>query len=192
MRSSASTPNRSRSPRPIRLFVVLAGEDHPKACTGRRLLRWGRATSAPTHSPAGEAPVTLDPYAPTPLSAADRATVERLGLLAVDCSWNRLGERGRFPDATVGPGRRARRRRLPILIATNPQHYGRVAQLNTAEALAGALGVLGRMAEASRLLAGLAGGEEFVAVNRDRLERYAGAGSAEEILAAERALFGGG
>jgi len=136
--------------------------------------------------------VTLDPYAPTPLSGADRSVAERLGLLAVDCSWNRLGDRGRFPDATSGAGRRAHRRRLPILIATNPQHYGRVAQLNTAEALAAALCVLGRSAEGAQLLAGIAGGDEFVPVNRERLERYAAARSAEEILAAERSLFGGG
>lgn len=193
MRSSRST----RSPRrkgPLRLLLVLAGEDHPRACTGRRLLRWHRAARVPRSETTGPAPVVLDPYAPTPLSSADRGAAESGGVLAVDCSWNRLSARGEFPgpaeDRATGPRPRAPHRRLPILVAANPQHYGRIAQLNTAEALGAALYVLGRPDEAASVLAGFAGGVEFLTINRDRLERYRAAGTPAEITAAERALFG--
>jgi len=76
-----------------------------------------------------------------------------------------------------------------VLIATNPQHYGRVAQLNTVEAFCAALYVLGRPPEAESVIAGFAGGGEFLTVNRDRLEKYRHAASPEEVRQAEKELF---
>jgi pre-rRNA-processing protein TSR3 len=190
MRFSGST----RSPRrrtTLRLLVVLAGEDHPKACTGRRLLHWGRVTQVPREDARSPNPIVLDPFSPTPLSATDRELAERGGLLAVDCSWNRLATRGTFPDERRRQGSRAPHRRLPILIATNPQHYGRVAQLNTVEALCAALSILGRPVEAEHLIAGFPGGDEFLNVNRARLDRYRAAATPDDITLAEKGLFGG-
>jgi pre-rRNA-processing protein TSR3 len=175
----------------LRLFLVLAGEDHPKVCTGRRLLRWRRVVRVPREGVSWPSPIVLDPYAPTPLSGVDRPEAARGGLLAVDCSWNRLHARGAFPGTPPGLRASGYHRRLPLLIATNPQHYGRVAQLNTVEALSAAVYILGRVTEAEGLLEGFRGGEEFLKVNRDRLERYRTAPSPAEVSAAERVLFGG-
>ncbi len=130
----------------------------------------------------------LDPYAVDALSRADLATAERSGILAVDCSWNRLSASGRLPP--VLPRGRAVRRRLPFLVAGNPQHYGRVGELNTVEALGAALYLLGRPAEAVDLLAGFAGGPAFLAINHDRLDRFSRAVDAEETRRLERDLFG--
>jgi pre-rRNA-processing protein TSR3 len=131
--------------------------------------------------------VVLDPYAPDPLSRADLPVAERGGILVVDCSWNRLAERGGFPGArSIGD-----RRRLPFLVAANPQHYGRLAELNTVEALSAALYVLGRPEEAAGLLRGFAGGEAFLEINRERLDRFATATSAEATRRLERSLYGG-
>lgn len=187
MSSSGST--RSRRDRPLRLFVRLAEEDHPKACTGRRLLRWKRAVRIDHDHGAGRAPIVLDPYAPSPLSAADRGIAESEGILVVDCSWNRLSKRGRFPEEDGPLRRQGWRRRLPMLVATNPQHYGRVAQLNTVEAFAAALYILDRAQEAEQVLEGFRGGSEFLEVNRARLDRYRGSATPDEVLAAERELF---
>jgi pre-rRNA-processing protein TSR3 len=132
--------------------------------------------------------VTLDPYAPMPLSIADLKSAARGGLLAVDGSWNRLAARGRFPGAgRAGSDRGARR--LPFLLARNPQHFGKWAQLNTVEALAAALFLLGRPEQAAGLLEGFRGGPTFLEINRARLERYASARSGAEVLAAEREIF---
>lgn len=190
MRSSGSTrkPRRNAA---LRLLVVLAGEDHPKACTGRRLLRWRRVVQVPREDASFPAPVVLDPYAPTPLSGADRETAEGGGILVVDCSWNRLSARGSFPGEERRDRRHGTHRRLPVLVATNPQHYGRLTQLNTVEAFCAALYILGRTEEAENLMDGFAGGGEFLAVNRDRLDRYQEATGPSEILTAEKALFGG-
>lgn len=78
-----------------------------------------------------------------------------------------------------------------MLIAANPQHYGRLTQLTTVEAFSGALAVLGRDAEAARVIAGFAGGDEFLEINRDRFGRYRRASGPEGVLAAEKELFGG-
>lgn len=189
MQSSGSTrkPRRSSS---LRLLIVLAGEDRPKACTGRRLIRWGRATEVSRADANSSPSIVLDPYAPTPLSEVDLETAERGGLLVVDCSWNRLASRGAFPGADTRERSRERHRRLPMLVATNPQHYGRLAQLNTVEALCAALYVLGRSKEAEELITGFAGGAEFLEVNRDRLEQYRQAAVPLGIAAAEKRLFG--
>jgi pre-rRNA-processing protein TSR3 len=187
MPSSASTRS-LRSP-PIRLGIVVVGDDHARACTGRRLIRLGLARAIRSLPTRADRPIVLDPFAERPLTPADRAHAEAGGLVAVDCSWNRLSAtNARAPRSGAGPGQR----RLPLLIATNPQHYGRLGELNTAEALSAGLFVLGRSDDASRLLAGFAGGPSFLEVNHERLRRYARASSVDDLLAAERALFGGG
>jgi pre-rRNA-processing protein TSR3 len=137
-------------------------------------------------------PVVLDPYASDPLGPGDGKSATRGGILAVDCSWNRLTERGRFPGVVPGEPARGIRRRLPILIATNPQHYGRLAQLNTVEALAAALFLVGRPEEAAQLLQGFRGSESFLSVNQERLDSYVREENAEGIRSAERRLFGEG
>ena len=190
MRSSPSTPNRRRNGR-LRLLVALAGEDHPKVCTGRRLLRWGRVERTGLAEATRGGAVVLDPHARSPLSGADRAAAARGGILVVDCSWNRLAERGGLPHDDREETPRGIRRRLPFLIATNPQHYGRLAELNTAEALGAAVYLLDDVERAGRLLEGFRGGPEFLHVNRTRLERYRACAGPDEVTAAERALFGG-
>lgn len=134
--------------------------------------------------------MVLDPYAPQPLSRADRPTAERYGILAIDCSWNRLSLRGGFSEAEGDAA--PRHRRLPFLIATNPQHYGRLGELNTAEALGAALFLLGHPKEAAGLLEGFAGGPAFLDINRDRLDRFARAVDGDATLRIERAIYSGG
>ncbi len=65
-----------------------------------------------------------------------------------------------------------------------------MAELNTAEALAAALYVLGASEQAVQLLEGFAGGPAFFEVNRERLARYVEADRPAGVIAAEAALFG--
>jgi len=190
MRSSGSTRSRRASPS-VRLLIVLVGEDHPKACTGRRLVRRGLAMRVGSIAALTPAPVVLDPYSATPVSRTDATQARRGGIVAIDCSWNRLADRGHLPVASGAPAPRARHRRLPLLIATNPQHFGRPAQLNTVEALAASLYLVGRPDEASRVVEGFHGGPTFLEVNAERLAAYAAAENADEVRAAEQRLFGG-
>ncbi|HEV2316999.1 MAG TPA: DUF367 domain-containing protein [Thermoplasmata archaeon] len=186
MASSGSTRSRPAEPS-IRLYLAVAGEDHPRACTGRRLLARGLVLRAHI----GRAPrsILLDPHADRPLSSADGPLAHASGFLALDCSWNRIGRRGGLPESS-GSGNGGPRRRLPFLLATNPQHYGRLGELNTAEALAAALYVLGEHDRARSLLDGFAGGSAFFEVNERFLTRYRACASADAVRVAERDLLG--
>jgi pre-rRNA-processing protein TSR3 len=113
----------------------------------------------------------------------------RGGVLAVDCSWNRIESRGSLPGLPVDDG--GIHRRLPILVAGNPQHFGRIAELNTVEALSAALYVLGQRTEAARLLDGFRGGDGFLTINRERLDFYASRRTADAVRVAERKIYGG-
>jgi pre-rRNA-processing protein TSR3 len=145
-----------------------------------------------TRAGAGQGlPILLDPYARLPVAPSDRGTAEQGGVLVVDCSWNKLAERGGFPVATGRSPGRGSHRRLPLLIAGNPQHYGRLAELNTVEAFGAALWVLGRPDEARVLLESFHGGPAFLELNAERLERYARAENSTGVEAAEVELFGG-
>jgi pre-rRNA-processing protein TSR3 len=192
MASSGSTPTPPRSGTAgIPLFLLVAGEDHARACTGRKLLERGFAQRSDRARPHGAYPILLDPHAATPLSPADRPRALEGGLLGVDCSWNRLGERGEFPAKLPGLHHQPHRRRLPFLLAANPQHYGRLAELNTAEAFGAALCVLGESERARAILSGFAGGEAFFELNGPPLASYSACRSPEEIRSAERLAFSG-
>lgn len=187
MRSSGNTPSRSPRP-PIRRLVVVLGDDDPKACTGRRMLRRGLALPS-SRRDAGARPIVLDPFAAEPLSRKDRATAESHGILVVDGSWNRLSDRGRLDLPTQGGLPRGPHRRLPMLVAANPQHYGRLGELNSVEALGAALYLVGRPDEAATLLSEFAGGDAFLEINRGRFAAYARAPSPDGIRRAEQRLF---
>ncbi|MCI4357136.1 MAG: DUF367 domain-containing protein [Thermoplasmata archaeon] len=184
MGSSASTPN--PPPRTeVPLLIVLAEEDDPRKCSGRRLLRAGFAEEVPISRAPPSSAVVLDPHATVPLSREDRPAALRSGVVVVDCSWNRIGKHGRYPAEIPWLARMPVRRRLPWLVAANPQHHGRLAELNTAEALAASLVVLGESARARRLLAPFAGGASFFDLNAAPLQSYANAAGAAGVLAAE-------
>lgn len=183
MGSSAST--RSPSPEPaVPLYLWIVGEDHPRACTGRRLAAH-RLVHVVAPRASAPAAILLDPHADEPLSAADAPRVRRRGLAAVDCSWNRLGVRGRYPPGGSDAMPRERRRRLPWLRAGNPQHYARLGELNTAEALAAALYVLGAGEQADRLLAATGQGRSFPDLNSLLLREYAAATDAAAVREVE-------
>jgi pre-rRNA-processing protein TSR3 len=166
---------------------VLTGEDDPRKCSGRRLVRDGAVTEIPIgRSPASNV-VVLDPHADVPLSRADRGDALVGGLLGVDCSWNRIGRSGRYPIEIPWLARLRVRRRLPWLVAANPQHHGRLAELNTAEAFAASLFVLGEPDRARRMLDPFSGGPTFFDLNSEALDAYARAETAEGIRRAEAA-----
>ncbi len=190
MPSSDSTlsPPAKRSPR---LLLRVVGDDDPKVCTGLRLVRFGRARRVGDIGRLHPPPLLLDPHAPLPLSRADARTAREGGILAIDCSWNRLSERA----GILGPRRRERggpvHRRLPYLLAANPQHFGRMGELNTVEALSAALHLLGYREAAAKLLEGFRGGPSFLEVNRVPLARFGAGRTPEEVLTSERSFYGG-
>ncbi|EQD39222.1 protein containing DUF367 [mine drainage metagenome] len=172
-----------------RLWVQRACEDDPRRCTGRKLLTLGLAEEfrASRRPPAGT--LLLDPHAPLPLSAPDRPAAESSGLLVVDCSWNRLGARAGFPPGLPRPPSPVLRRRLPLLLAGNPQHFGRVGELNTAEALGAGVYLTFGPEAAERFFLRLSGGRSFLDLNQERLRAYRACPGPSEVRSRESAFF---
>ncbi|WP_309492397.1 DUF367 family protein [Candidatus Hecatella orcuttiae] len=163
---------------PVKLYAYMLEQDDPRKCTSAKLLRFHLARGIRRASQLPRQAVLLDPSSPVPLASEDRPRVERWGLVAVDCSWNRVEEV--FTRRLRGVGRR-----LPFLVAANPVNYGQPGKLSSLEALAAALHILGFKAEGERLLALYKWGSSFLSLNRELLEAYRQAGSREEVLRLE-------
>ena len=158
----------------MNLHVRYEGDDDPAKCTARKLARFDLAE---LHRSSGATPygVVLNPHAERALSPADRA--ESGNLVALDCSWE-TAEEALFSM----PGAH---RALPFLVAANPVNFGRPFKLNTVEAFAAALVVLGEREHAERILSKFRWGETFLELNAEPLERYAGCADSTEVIAVQ-------
>jgi len=104
--------------------------------------------------------IALDPFAERELSLADLELAQVGGLIGVDCSWNRASETfARLRLHGLEP------RSLPGLVPTNPVNASKLGKLTTAEALAGALAILGERAHAAQLMGAFKWGPAFMALN---------------------------
>ncbi len=158
----------------MELHVRYEGDDDPEKCSARKLARFDLAT---LHRSARETPagIVLDPYAERALSPADAdlgAVSERL--VALDCSWETAEAEAFKLD---GP-----HRSLPFLVAGNPVNYGTPFQLNTVEAFAGALCILGEREQAERILGKFRWGHTFLELNEEPLRRYADCADSSEVI----------
>ncbi|MFB6071409.1 MAG: DUF367 family protein [Halobacterium sp.] len=157
----------------MELHVRYEGDDDPEKCTARKLARFDVAELHESNrgTPYG---VVLNPHAERALSPAD-ADAGRL--VALDCSWE-TAERAMFEMD-------GEHRALPFLVAANPVNYGRPFQLNTAEAFAGALAILGYWERAEDVLSKFRWGHTFLELNEEPLERYADCADSSEVVAVQ-------
>jgi pre-rRNA-processing protein TSR3 len=108
----------------------------------------------------------------------DRTTVVENGLVAVDCSWEKIAN-------TFSKSPSAGSRRLPKLLAANPVNYSKAEKLSSAEALAGALYVLGFTERAEQILSLFKWGPTFLTLNNELLASYSRAKTAAEMASKE-------
>jgi pre-rRNA-processing protein TSR3 len=153
----------------VDLHVRYEGDDDPEKCTARRLAKFDEAA---LHHTARETPygVVLNPHAEQALSPADATGT----LVALDCSWE-TAERAMFE---LDGDHRA----LPFLVAANPVNYGQPFQLNTVEAFAGALAILGDFERAEGLLSHFSWGHTFLELNEEPLRRYSECADSSEVV----------
>ena len=156
----------------MQLHARYEGDDDPEKCTARKLARFDLLTLHRS-SRAVPAGLVLDPHAERALSPADDPET----LIALDCSWE-TATQGAFDLS--GP-----HRALPFLVAANPVNYGHPFELTTAEALAGALYVLGERERARDICSKFRWGHTFLELNAEPLERYAGCGDSTEVVAVQ-------
>ena len=152
----------------MELHVRYEGDDDPEKCSARKLARFDLAT---LHRSARATPpgIVLDPYADRALSPADGQSDDESRsagrLVALDCSWETAEAEAFKLD---GP-----HRSLPFLVASNPVNYGTPFHLNTVEAFAGALCILGNRDQAEEILGKFRWGHTFLELNDEPLRRYA-------------------
>ncbi|MFB6074145.1 MAG: DUF367 family protein [Haloarculaceae archaeon] len=156
------------------LHVRYEGDDDPEKCSARKLARFDLAA---LHRSARATPpgIVLDPFAERALSPADGDGHDRL--VALDCSWETAEAEAFRLD---GP-----HRSLPFLVAANPVNFGTPFQLNTVEAFAGALTILGERRQAERILSKFTWGETFLELNAEPLERYADCADSTAVVAVQ-------
>ena len=159
----------------IPLFALIEGEDDPKKCTARKLVRMKLAHNVenPKRIP-GEA-IVLNPLAERAISAKDHKRAEKSGLVVLDCSWKKLEK---FPSIRKD----LRHRALPYLVAANPVNYGHPCTLSSAEALAAALWIIGEKEQAELVMSKFGWGHSFISLNRELLERYASAADSSIVV----------
>jgi len=154
----------------VELHVRYEGNDDPDKCSARKLARFDlaelhRSTRA---TPPG---IVLNPFAEQALSPAD---ADHRRLVALDCSWE-TAEREAFD---LDGAHRA----LPFLVAANPINYGTAFQLNTVEAFAGALAILGHRDQAEQVLSKFSWGHTFLELNEEPLRRYSECADSAAVL----------
>lgn len=159
----------------MELHVRYEGDDDPEKCSARKLSRFDLVQ---LHHSARSTPpgLVLNPFAEQALSPADSEIgISDSVIVALDCSWE-SAEREAFQL-------RGTHRALPFLVAANPINYGKPFQLNTVEAFAGALSILGNPEHAERLLSVFRWGETFLELNEEPLRRYAACTDSADVVA---------
>jgi pre-rRNA-processing protein TSR3 len=167
--------------RDIPLYIYHAGQCDPKKCTGRKLARFDLARLYDRISRLPGSAILLDPTAEKALSPADNY---KKGIIVLDCSWEEV-ERV-FPELTK---LNLEHRALPYLLAGNPVNFGRPFKLNSAEAFAAALYILGHKEQAEKVLSKFNWGHSFLELNKEPLEEYATAKNSTEIVEMQSHYF---
>ncbi len=162
----------------MKLYALMEREDDPKRCTAAKLVRLGEVREARSAASVPRGAIVLDPEAEKALSREDAEVAEKLGILVLDCSWERLRS---FPKVKSG----LRHRALPFLLAANPTNFGRPQKLSSAEALAASLYILGERAQAEHMMNRFKWGPTFIEINRERLEAYAAAETSAQVVDAQ-------
>jgi pre-rRNA-processing protein TSR3 len=161
----------------IDVVVYYTNQDDPRKNTALRLRKKGVARIIEDVKRIPKHAVLLNPFAKKAVSAEDLVTMQKHGLVALDCSWKQADTM--FKEALKG---KVRSRALPYLVAGNPTKYGQPFELSTAEALAAALHIAGESRQAKRLLEALPFADGFWNLNRAPLDEYAACATSAEVV----------
>ncbi len=172
---------------PVPLHVIHMDQDDPRKCTARKMHSKGLVTLHESPSGSPRRGLLLNPRSPIILGPEDRSLIELGGSIVVlDCSWKRIDE----SLDMVNEMTRLEGRILPSLLAANPVSWGRVGRLSSVEALGATLAILGRRDEASIILEPFKFGPQFLELNQEPLDAYAGADSRNELSELQKEFFG--
>ena len=155
----------------IPLYAYRDNSCDPRKCTVKKLERRGMVTLFNKISQIPKNTLLLDPTVEQALSPADSPVHS---VTALDCSWEVL-------DTGAVSGWRLKRA-LPFLLAANPVNFGRPWRLNSVEAFAATLVILGEPVQAKGLLGCFGWGIRFLELNEEPLRLYAAAKDSTEVI----------
>lgn len=155
-------------------------QDDPAKCTAAKLVKFGLAESVRSIR---LNTLLLDPFSKVVLSIDDSSLIK--SVCALDCSWEKamdtLLKRKALKNGIC--------RRLPALLAGNPNNYCKLSKLTTAEALAASLFILGWKNQSEKILDKFKWGHTFIELNSQLLNDYSNALNATEIIEIEKEYF---
>jgi pre-rRNA-processing protein TSR3 len=164
------------------LYVLQLRQDDPKKCTAAKLVKFRFAKPIYKIRQVPRDCLTLNPFAQASLLNRDRVQALKYGLVAIDCSWERV-------ETTFSARLPGRNVRLPTLLASNPVNYAKPNKLSSLEALAASLHIMGFREQARQLLSIFKWGPYFLTLNAQPLEAYAYATDEEQLSGVESEYF---
>jgi pre-rRNA-processing protein TSR3 len=155
-------------------------QDDPFKCTAAKLAKFHLAEPVKFIC---KSSIVLNPFSAEPVLKKDTEIAD--SVCAIDCSWERADEvlkHQRLASHGIG-------RRLPAMLAANPTSYAKLGKLSSAEALAGALYILGEKALAAEMMEKFKWGHTFLELNSNLLDDYAKAETEEQVVQLEKEYF---
>ena len=161
----------------ISVFVYDERQCDPRKCSARKMVSAGVAKEVKSLRSVPSGAIVLSPFATKALSPADKERAKRRGMVVMDLTWANIDS---FPKVRNGE-----ERALPYLLAANPVNWGRPMELNSAEAVAAALMIIGETQQAKDILSKFRYGDQFLLLNQEPLERYASCKDSTEVVEAQ-------
>lgn len=164
----------------MKALVYMLRQDDPSKCTAAKLAKFRLAEPVRF---IGKSSIVLNPFSRARVMKKDVEIAD--SVCAIDCSWERADEvlkHQRLASHGIG-------RRLPAMLAANPTNYSKLGKLSSAEALAGALYVLGEKQLAADIMDKFKWGHTFLELNSNLLEDYANAETEDQIVQLEKEYF---
>jgi pre-rRNA-processing protein TSR3 len=155
-------------------------QDDPFKCTAAKLAKFHLAEPVKFIR---KTSIVLNPFSAEPVLKKDTEIAD--SVCAIDCSWERADKvlkHQRLASHGIG-------RRLPAMLAANPTSYAKLGKLSSAEALAGALHILGEKAFAAEMMEKFKWGHTFLELNSNLLDDYAKAETEEQVVQLEKEYF---
>jgi pre-rRNA-processing protein TSR3 len=147
----------------IKVYALIEGEDDPKRCTARKMVRMKLARQVENAKAIPAGAIVLNPMAEQAISRADRPRAERSGVV---------------PEIRKD----LRHRALPYMLAANPTNYGHPCTLSSVEAVAAALWILGEADHAREIMSKYGWGNSFISLNGALLDDYASAPDSTTVV----------
>jgi pre-rRNA-processing protein TSR3 len=164
----------------LKPLVYMLRQDDPFKCTAAKLAKFHLAEPVKFIR---KTSIVLNPFSAEPVLKKDTEIAD--SVCAIDCSWERADEvlkHQRLASHGIG-------RRLPAMLAANPTSYAKLGKLSSAEALAGALHILGEKALAAEMMEKFKWGHTFLELNSNLLDDYAKAETEEQVVQLEKEYF---